>query len=299
MPTAKLYVGDCVDVMKALPEASVSHACFSPPYDALKTYQNGQTIDLEHFVRLSAELFRTLKPGAVAGMVVNDAIVNGDRTCSSLRYVLAMKDAGFICHDLIPWVRSSTPYTTRGRLAQCWELCAVMSKGKPAYVDLPRKPNVRASAVLKRKDGSRYTVKAEGVARNVITDIDCGRHKTQTGKIYPHPAPYPPALAARFIKSWCPPGGVVLDFFTGISSTGVGVAQAGEGRSFVGVDLSRQYISWSRERLAATGYFSAVEIEDPAPTPTLTPTATPSPKVIGNLLDKPRVQGYGRPSKTA
>lgn len=261
MPNARLFVGDCVDVLKTLPSGSFDHACFSPPYDSLKIYQCGQTVGLEHFQSLSGQLYRVLKPGSVAVMVVNDAVTAGDRTCSSLRYVLSLKDAGFHCHDLIPWVKASTPYRRAGALTPAWELCAVLCKGKPAYANLPTKANVRAGTILKRKDGSRYRVKATGVERNVILDVDCGRNKTQSGKTYAHPAPFPPALAERFIRSWCPPGGAVLDCYNGIASTGVGVAQAGQARNYVGVDLSGRYVEWSRERLKGTNYFDSVTIE--------------------------------------
>lgn len=272
MPSAKLYVGDCVAVTGSLPAMSVDHACFSPPYDMLKAkdYDAGQRFDMAVWIDLCNALYTVLKPGAVACFVVNDAIIGGDRSCSSLEMVLAAKQAGFLCHELIPWIRPSTPYTTKGRLAQCWELCVVLSKGKVGYALLPTKQNSRAGAILKRPDGSTYRVKAEGVDRNVITDISTGHNHTQKGKTYPHAAPYPPELPARFIKSWCRPGGTILDCFTGISSTGVGLAQveAGEGnpegaksgRSYIGIDLSARYIEWSRERLEATGYYKEVEV---------------------------------------
>jgi DNA modification methylase len=257
---ADLYVGDCVEVLKTLPDESIDFTIFSPPYDSLKAYE-GYTFDLNTFKALQAQIYRLSRPGAVCVVVVNDAIKSGNRSCSSLRYVLAMQDYGWFCHDLLPWIKRSTPYIARGRLAQAWELVAVMSKGKPKYVNLPTKPNGRAGAIMKRKNGTSYIVKAEGVVSNIV-EIDVGKNKTRLPgeKQFNHPAPYPPILARSFIESWCPPSGVCLDPLAGISSTGVGVALAGGNRSYIGVDCSSRYINWSRERLRALGSFSEVEI---------------------------------------
>jgi site-specific DNA-methyltransferase (adenine-specific) len=48
----------------------------------------------------------------------------------------------------------------------------------------------------------------------------------------------------------CPPGGTVLDPFTGSGSTGVAAVQSG--RRFVGIEMSRHYHQVARRRLAAT-----------------------------------------------
>ncbi|MDH6216660.1 DNA modification methylase [Streptomyces pseudovenezuelae] len=45
----------------------------------------------------------------------------------------------------------------------------------------------------------------------------------------------------------CPPGGTVLDPFTGSGTTGVAALR--EGRQFIGVELSKHYADIAEERL--------------------------------------------------
>ena len=257
MTTAKLHMGDCVDVLKTLPAEHADFIMFSPPYDDLKAY-DGYKFDRQTMLALGAQCLRVAKEGAPCVIVMNDSVKNGNRSCTSLQSVLDWKALGWYCHDLVPWLKQSTPYTTVGRMASAWELIACMSKTKPSFIKIPTKPNRRAGAVLKRKDGTSYTVKAEGVVPNYLM-LDVGKNKTQSGGLkFPHEAPYPPSLCQRFIQMWCPPNGLVLDPMMGIASTGVGTALAGEGRAFEGVDCSKRYVSWSSRRLRATKYFSEV-----------------------------------------
>lgn len=67
-----LYHGDCVEVLRGLPEASIGYSIFSPPFASLYTYSNSprdmgnvrnDAEFFEHFDYLIAELRRVMKPG--------------------------------------------------------------------------------------------------------------------------------------------------------------------------------------------------------------------------------------------
>ena len=67
-----LYHGDCVEVLKGLPDASIGYSIFSPPFASLYTYSNSPRDmgnvrdDAEFFAHLDfliAELRRVMKPG--------------------------------------------------------------------------------------------------------------------------------------------------------------------------------------------------------------------------------------------
>lgn len=67
-----LYNGDCVEVLRGLPEHSVDYSIFSPPFSSLYTYSNSPRdmgncrTDAEffaHFSHLVRELARIMKPG--------------------------------------------------------------------------------------------------------------------------------------------------------------------------------------------------------------------------------------------
>jgi hypothetical protein len=67
-----LYHGDCVDVLRGLPDQSIHYSIFSPPFASLYTYSNSprdmgncRTNEefFEHFAFLVTELKRVMRPG--------------------------------------------------------------------------------------------------------------------------------------------------------------------------------------------------------------------------------------------
>jgi site-specific DNA-methyltransferase (cytosine-N4-specific) len=55
----------------------------------------------------------------------------------------------------------------------------------------------------------------------------------------PHFAAFPIDLPLRCIAAGSPPGGVVLDPFAGVSTTGLAALQLG--RSYIGIDVSPEF----------------------------------------------------------
>jgi adenine-specific DNA-methyltransferase len=62
-----------------------------------------------------------------------------------------------------------------------------------------------------------------------------------------HPCQFPVGLAQRFVRALTYSGAVVLDPFCGVASAGV--AAVVEGRSFLGAEISDEYVRIARERL--------------------------------------------------
>jgi DNA modification methylase len=62
-------------------------------------------------------------------------------------------------------------------------------------------------------------------------------------------APFPERLAEFFVRSFCKPGGTVLDPFCG-SGTTLAVARR-HGRNAIGIDIRKSQIALTRKRLAA------------------------------------------------
>ena len=61
--------GDCLEVMKDIPDKSVDMILTSPPYDNLRDYK-GYTFNFEV---IAQEIYRVLKDGGVCVWIVGDA----------------------------------------------------------------------------------------------------------------------------------------------------------------------------------------------------------------------------------
>ena len=63
---ATLYLGDCLELMRDIPDGSVDLTVTSPPYDNMRTY-NGSLNDWTEakWKAIIAELYRVTKDGGV------------------------------------------------------------------------------------------------------------------------------------------------------------------------------------------------------------------------------------------
>ena len=90
------------------------------------------------------------------------------------------------------------------------------------------------------------------LARHGIDDSDL-RHMIVGGGVmgdklcHENEAPYPEALAAFFVKSFCPPGGLVADPMLGSGTTAKVALQLG--RRFVGCDVRSSQVAIARRRV--------------------------------------------------
>ncbi len=254
---ATLHLGDCLEVMARLPDASVDLTVTSPPYDNLRTY-NGTLNDWtpEKWQAIIRELFRVTKQGGVVVWVVGDATINGSETGNSFRQALYAMDCGFNLHDTMIWnKRHCGSIGSLNRYENVFEYMFVFSKGAPdcAYIIKDRE-NKRAGEIqngsIRQKDGS--VRKTSGYGERAIAQF--GR-RHNVWEIFPakskrerlHPAPFPEALARDHILSWSNHGDVVLDPFLGSGTTGKMALL--EGRRFIGIEREPNYFEIACRRI--------------------------------------------------
>jgi len=74
-----------------------------------------------------------------------------------------------------------------------------------------------------------------------------------------HPCPFPCAIPDRLIRASCPHDAIVLDPFMGTGTTGV--AAHNLGRSFVGIEIERDYYEIAQRRIEAAQEQIALPLE--------------------------------------
>lgn len=246
-----LYCGNCLEVMKGLPDNSVDLCVTSPPYDNLRDYK-GYSFD---FKGIAKELYRIIKKGGVVVWVVGDATINGSETGTSFRQALYFKEIGFNLHDTMIYQKNSYPFPPSNRYFSVFEYMFVLSKGSPKTANLKRVKTIgkkHTSSTARQPNGSMEAMKYEFGKDNRIADnvwkYDVGYGKSSNDKRqFEHPATFPEQLARDHIYSWSNKGDIVLDCFAGSGTTPTMAIR--DGRKYIAIEISPEYCEIAAKRI--------------------------------------------------
>lgn len=267
-----VFHGDCVDVLKGIPDATIDYSIFSPPFASLYTYSNSprdmgnvrnDAEFFEHFAFLVAELRRVMKPGHNVSfhcmLMPTSKERDGYIGLKDFRgdLIRAFQAHGFIyASEVCIWkdpVTSMQRTKALGLLHKTVRTNACMSRqGIPDYLVTMRAPGEMVDKVTHEPD--QYPVdKWQKVASPVWMDIDpsdtlqyrsAREHDDER-----HICPLQLEVIRRGIDLWTNPGDVVLSPFTGIGSEGFVAVEMG--RKFVGAELKQSYFEQAARNLAA------------------------------------------------
>ncbi len=245
-----LMCGDCLELMKDMPDGSVDLTVTSPPYDNLRTYNgNISQWSFEKFKEIAKELYRVTADGGVVVWVVGDATVKGSETGTSFRQALWFKECGFNLHDTMIWEKTGNGCLgSQKTYSQNFEFMFVTSKGIPKSTNLirDRENKIKSGSVsvnggLTDGKGKYRTIQRKPYGkRNNIWRVN-QQQKSE------HPAPFPLQLAQDHIISWSNENDTVLDCFMGSGTTGV--ACVNTNRNFIGIELDPQYFEIAKKRI--------------------------------------------------
>jgi len=102
MKQGVIFNEDCLKTMSRMPSRCIDFVITSPPYDDIRKY-NGYNFEFE---RISLEIYRVLKDGAVVIWVVGDKTENGSESGSSFKQALYFKEVGFNIHDTMIYYKN-------------------------------------------------------------------------------------------------------------------------------------------------------------------------------------------------
>ena len=255
----KVIQGDCLEIMKLMPDKCVDLVVTSPPYDNLRNYE-GYSFDFESVVR---DLFRIIKDGGVVVWVVGDATLDGSETGTSFKQALYFKEVGFNLHDTMIYYKEGMTLN-HNRYEQEFEYMFVLSKDKPKTFNPIRIPckwfgkdsdrtgqklGPHKEVMKKARSGKDRTNIKEDKIRGNIWKYNTGYgHSSRDRIAFEHPAIFPEKLASDHITSWSNEGDVVLDPMAG-SGTTLKMAKKNN-RNYIGIEISEEYCKIAEERIS-------------------------------------------------
>lgn len=244
-----LYCADCRDLLQTMPAASVDMVFADPPYNLSNggfTCQGGRRVsvdkgewdassgfedDLSFHRDWIAACRRVLKD---EGTIWVSGTYHSIYACG-----YALQSAGFHILNDICWFKPNAPPNLSGRYFTASHETLIWAR---------KAPDARHTFNYEDMKGGRWhekdPLKNEGKQMRSVWSAAAPRKKEKMHGT--HPTQKPLSLLNRIIRAATLPGDLVVDPFTGSSTTGI--AAVSQGRRFIGCDVSQDYLDLSVRR---------------------------------------------------
>ena len=266
LETFAIHHGDCLDVMRKFPDASINLIFTSPPYaDARQNTYGGVSPDgyVDWFLPRSEEMLRVLAPDGSFCLNIKERCVDGERHTYVLDLIIALRKQGWRWEEEYIWHKTTAmPGRWPTRLRDAWERVLHFTK-QPRCKMRQDQVKVPVSEITAKR--YRTLIEKDYARQSSATGSGFGMRREQFAnaeKVLPtnvlhfspvasntgHSAPFPEKLPDFFIKLFTDTGDVVLDPFLGGGTT-YQVAQHLL-RKPIGIEINEEYIGMAKRRSA-------------------------------------------------
>jgi adenine-specific DNA-methyltransferase len=275
-----LFAGDCLALLKQLPNASVRLVMTSPPYNVGKSYEQRVALDayIEGQRAVIKECVRVLTPGGSIAWQVGPHITKQGQILplDLLLHPVFAENVDLRLRNRIIWHYAHGLHASR-RFSGRHEAILWYTRGEEYTFNLdsvriPQKyPGKRAYKGPRKGEFSGHPLGKNPGDVWVFPNVK-GSHVEKTI----HPCQFPVELAERLVLALTDPGELVVDPYVGVGTTAVAAAM--HGRQAAGADLVREYVEIAKDRLRSLGKgtlkFRPKErpVEEPVPNTPLTRT---------------------------
>lgn len=244
-----LFLDDSIKFLKEIPENSIDMIFADPPYNLSNggfsvhagkrvsvhkgdwDKSKGVKEDFEFHKLWLSECYRVLKP--------NGSIWVSGTYHSIYQCGYAMQFLGFKLLNDISWFKPNASPNLSGRYFTASHETLIWARKNPKG-----KHTYNYQAMKNGNWHERDMMKKEGKQMRSVWSINTPR--TEEKKFGKHPTQKPMALLERIVLSSTNEGDVIIDPFTGSSTTGL--AAVAHKRKFIGIDLEKPYLDLSIKR---------------------------------------------------
>lgn len=246
----KVVLGDCLTLMRSLPDGSVDLVVSSPPYNLGKEYES--KVALEHYVAEQTEVLRECSrvlsdKGSIFWQVGSFAD-RGVLIPLDIRFFPVLESLGLLPRNRIAWARQHGLHATR-KFSCRYETVLWFTKTDRYVFNLdairvPQKYQNKKAWTGDKK--GQLTCNPDGKNPGDIWLFRNVKHNHEEQTI--HPCQFPEDMIARIIRATTEPGALVLDPYMGTGT--VAVVARDHGRHYIGAELEPKYHAVCMRRLS-------------------------------------------------
>jgi site-specific DNA-methyltransferase (adenine-specific) len=250
----KLLLGNCLDVISEFPDCSIDMIFADPPYNLSNggvTCQAGRMVSVNKGEWDKSKGFEQDHQFSVDWLNACRRVLKDDGTIwisgtshSIYSVGFALQQIGYKILNEICWYKPnaspnlSCRYFTHSHEVVLWAAKSTNSRHKFNY------EYMKQIAGGKQMRSVWMDIAQENTPQDIWTINTPTAEEKQFGK---HPTQKPLALLERIILASTDPNDIVLDPFTGSSTTGVAAIR--HNRRFIGIDLSKDFLDLSALRV--------------------------------------------------
>lgn len=244
-----VYPGDCLDLLKSIPDESLRLIVTSPPYNIGKEYEKRLHLDLylQQQAQVIAECVRALSPkGSICWQVGNYVDTGSIIPLDTVLYPI-FSELGLRMRNRIIWHFEHGLHCSR-RFSGRYETIIWFTKSDDYIFNLdsirvPQK--YPGKKYFKGAKAGRYSCNPLGKNPGdlwVIPNVK-SNHVEKTG----HPCQFPVELVERLVLSLTNEADWVLDPFLGTGTTIIAAIR--HGRRGIGAEIVPKYVELARQRI--------------------------------------------------
>lgn len=249
LPLDEIHFGDCLDLLRGLPDECVDTVVSSPPYNLGKEYEAKRALEiyLDEQTVVLRECVRVLKKSGSLFWQVGAFADRGRLVPLDIRFFPILESLGLIPRNRIVWIRQHGLHGTR-KFSCRHETILWFSKSDEYIFNLDA---IRVPQKWQNKrhyNGDKkgeYSCNPKGKNPGDIWLFRNVKHNHEEQTI--HPCQFPEDLIARIVLGTTNPECIVFDPYMGAGT--VAVVSRDHKRHFMGAETDAKYCEVATQRL--------------------------------------------------
>jgi len=243
------HEGDCLELLKGVPDDLVKLVVTSPPYNLGKEYESRLDLDvyLDQQKAVIEECVRVLHPGGSICWEVGNFVENGEIIPLDVLLYPIFNDLGLHMRNRIIWHFGHGLHASK-RFSGRYEVILWFTKTDNYHFDLdPIRVPSKYPSKKHYKGPNKGKLSGNPKGKNPTDIWEIPNVKSNHIEKTIHPCQFPVELIERLVLSMTEPGDWVLDPFMGVGSTAIAALM--HGRKAMGAEIASNYISVTKERI--------------------------------------------------